>query len=479
MLLENSAGNNCCWKDISSAAISKDVLRVVIDYLDNRQGLPGFPFVVFSDHIPDSSDILSLFTADQLSGCIRRPFIIALHPPETAQQPACWSLLDQGITDITGWQQADELIRYLESKYRRNKEIADLLDSPLVRQNLVGESSAWKRFLSDVIESTLFSQASILLIGESGTGKEMISRLIHTVDRRPEKKKLIIVDCTTLSPELSGSELFGHERGSYTSAVQSREGAIALANGGTLFLDEVGELSLPLQAELLRVLQEGTYKKVGSNTWQKSGFRLICATNKDLVKEVENGRFRQDLYFRIADCELRVPSLRDRPEDIPFLVDSFLGSLFPGPQCPRMDKLVMDYLTARPYPGNVRELRQLVQRIALKHVDHDTITIGEIPLCDRASMARASANGFGTGANHFLPSGQAPDGIRTLIRNALLTGENWWNLKDRISETAIQVALDLEGNNKQKAAERLGVDVRTVQQYTKKKELTSSSPGNT
>src|SRR5262249_53288499 len=163
-------------------------------------------------------------------------------------------------------------------------EVREVLDSPLVRQNLVGESTAWKRFLSDVIEATLFSQASILLIGESGTGKELISRLIHTLDRRPDKKKLIIVDCTTIAPELSGSELFGHERGSYTKAIQSREGAVALANGGTLFLDEVGELPLNLQAELLRVLQEGTYKKVGSNSWQRSNFRLICATNKDLVK---------------------------------------------------------------------------------------------------------------------------------------------------------------------------------------------------
>lgn len=467
MPLDSSVGRASCWKDISSpqTAAPFPLLQGVIDHLETRNGLAGFPFVIFSDHLPSVSDVLGLMTADRLTGREYRPFIIALHPMELSQHPDCWNLLALGIADITGWDKPEDLIRYFESKFRRNSEIRDLLDSPLVRQNLVGESSAWKKFLSDVIEAALFSQASILLIGESGTGKELISRLIHTLDRRPEKKKLIIVDCTTISPDLSGSELFGHERGSYTSAVQSREGAIALANGGTLFLDEVGELPLPLQAELLRALQEGTFKKVGSNTWQKSSFRLICATNKDLVKEVGSGRFRQDLYFRLADFELRVPPLRDRREDIPLLVESFLATFFPGPQQPRMDKLVMDYMTRKDYPGNVRELRQLVQRIALKHVDHNTITIGEVPPCDRAPIPADAGE----------KPGSCSDGIRTLIRNALLTGENWRNLKNRIAETAIQVALDLEANNKQRAADRLGVDVRTVQQYAKKKEPSASA----
>jgi len=281
---------------------------------------------------------------------------------------------------------------------------------------------------------------------------------VHTLDKRPDKKKLIVVDCTTLSPELSGSELFGHERGSYTSAVQSREGAVALANGGTLFLDEIGELPPGLQAELLRVLQEGTYKKVGSNVWQKTNFRLVCATNRNLQNEVTLGRFRQDLYFRISDCEYNLPSLRERKEDIPLLVHHFLSQLSPSGDCPVVDKPVIDYLVQRDYPGNVRELRQLVQRMALKHVRHNKITIGEVPPGDRPvlPLGEISCNGH--------------DSMQTLIRNALLTGENWWNLKTRISETAIQVALDLEGNNKQRAAERLGVDVRTVQQYVKKRE---------
>jgi transcriptional regulator with GAF, ATPase, and Fis domain len=348
------------------------------------------------------------------------------------------------------------MIKYLQSKYERNNSISQVLGSPLVTNSLVGNSIVWRQFLAQIIEATLFSQASILLIGESGTGKELISQLIHTVDKRPDKKKLIVVDCTTISPELSGSELFGHERGSYTSAIQTREGAVALANGGTLFLDEVGELPLTLQAEMLRVLQEGTYKKVGSNTWQKTNFRLVCATNKDLRKAVAEGKFRQDLYFRIADCEYNVPALKDRKDDIPALVNFFLSKLFDPRSCPEMDKPVMEYLLQRDYPGNIRELKQLVQRIALKHVEHKKITIGEVPETDRIRFNdnKVSSN---------------IEGIEELIRKALLTGENWWKLKNTIAETAISVALELENNNKQKAAERLGVDVRTVQQYAKKR----------
>jgi len=457
----NTLTGNLYWKDISfSRAIDH---FGVISYLEKQKELPGFPFVIFSDHIPAASELLELLTAEQLSNREKRPMIIALHPMMADPQAECWKLLASGITDIVGWEEEEDLIRFLDSTYRRKRELRDQLDLPLVRQNLVGDSGIWRNFLSDVVEATLYSQASILLIGESGTGKELLSRLVHTLDRRPDKKKLIIVDCTTIVPELSGSELFGHERGSYTNAVQSREGAVALANGGTLFLDEIGELPSALQAELLRVLQEGAYKKVGSNTWQKSSFRLVCATNKELANP--GCHFRQDLYYRIADCAFRVPSLQERKEDIPLLVNHFLDCSFPEGKRPQMDRLVMDYLTQRNYPGNVRELKQLVQRIVLRHVGHKRITIGEVPLGDRARLC--------TGEKPQVVS----DGMSGLIRNALLTGENWWNLKNRISETAIQVALDLEGNNKQKAAERLGLDVRTVQQYTKKKELTASSPG--
>jgi transcriptional regulator with GAF, ATPase, and Fis domain len=449
--------NNDGWIDISLSRGKLAACSGIVSYMETRKDTAGFPFLILSDHLPSEEALVSLLTEDRLSCRQKRPFIVALHNMEIDDQQACWRLLDLGITDIIEWEQEEELIQFLESVYQRKKEISDILDSPLVNENLVGESGRWRWFLADIIEASLFSQTSILLLGESGTGKELISRLVHTLDRRADKKKLIIVDCTTIAPELSGSELFGHERGSYTNAIQSREGAVALANGGTLFLDEVGELPLSLQAELLRVLQERTYKKIGSNSWQKTDFRLVCATNKNLQQAVKQGTFRQDLYFRIADCEFSVPSLHERREDIPLLVNYFLAGLFPPEQCPQVDKLVMNYLVQRGYSGNVRELKQLVRRMALKHVRHKKITVGELPVSDRTSLC--------TGEK----PGNSADNINAIIRSALLMGENWWDLKNRISETAIQVALDLEGHNKQKASERLGVDVRTVQQYVKKK----------
>lgn len=444
-----------CWKAIIHKNGEPFYFNQLIGYFATKINLPDFPFVIFSDHIPDNEALFTILNNEKLIVPKRRLVILALRNKNGKENFNSWYLLETGIDDVIEWSEEKEIISYLESKYLRNNIIKETLESPLVKENLAGNSSVWKKFLCEIIEATLFSKASILLIGESGTGKELISRLIHTIDKRPEKKKLTIVDCATIVPELSGSELFGHERGSYTSAIQSREGAFALANGGTLFLDEVGELPLTLQAELLRVLQEGTYKKVGSNTWQKTNFRLICATNKNLHQAMEEGKFRQDLYFRIADCEYFVPSLHERREDIPVLVNYFLAKFFPGEECPQVDKTVMEYLMKRNYPGNVRELKQLVQRMLIKHVKHNKITIGELPENERIHQHTDSTNII--------------DRMENLIRIALLSGEGWWNLKDSISETAIRVALELENNSKEKAAERLGVNIRTVQLYVRRK----------
>jgi transcriptional regulator with GAF, ATPase, and Fis domain len=445
------------YKFILRQQTEEKLLKKIKEYLNSQKTTHGFPIVIFADYLPPENELATVINCERDFQKQRPNYILALKNKSLKEQNYYWRLLELGFEDIIEWEDEDEMISYFNSKYERNKKITDTLESALVTENMIGSSLIWKRFLAEIIEVSFFSQASVLLIGESGTGKELICRLVHTLDKRIDKKKLIIVDCTTIVPELSGSELFGHERGSYTSAVQSREGAFALANGGTLFLDEIGELPLPLQAELLRVLQEGTYKKVGSNTWQKTNFRLVCATNKDLRKAMNEGRFRQDLYYRIADCEYHVPSLHERKEDIPAIVNYFLARQFTEETCPAVDKLVMDYLVQRNYPGNIRELKQLIQRIALKHVKHKKITIGEVPIDDRNSLTT------GEKLNGNM------NGMETLIRTALLTGENWWNLKNKISETAIQVALDLEGNNKQKAAERLSVDVRTVQQYVKRK----------
>jgi transcriptional regulator with GAF, ATPase, and Fis domain len=446
--------NHCCVNTHAHEAGIQQYKKLVA-YFESHKEIKDFPSIILSENLPTQEELFGWLHSERSITGKKQSVILAVRDRNVRASAKTWQLLETGIDDVIAWDDEEELILYLQAIYDRRKTVNQIIESPLVKDNLIGQSTVWNKFIYTIIEYTLFSTASILLIGESRTGKELVARLIHTIDPRKDKKKLVIVDCTTIVPELSGSELFGHERGSYTNAIQSRDGAFALANEGTLFLDEVGELSLNLQAELLRVLQEGTFKKVGSNTWQKTSFRLVCATNKNLHKAVEEGKFRQDLYFRIADAECIVPSLRDRKDDIELLVNHFISKIFSGSECPEVDKPVLDYLVQRTYPGNVRELKQLVQRIAMKHVRHKKITVGEVPENDRINYTTdAPANNT--------------HGIEALIRKALLSGEDWWNLKDKLSETAIQVALELENNNKEKAAERLGVNVRTVQQYVKK-----------
>ncbi|MGR0481519.1 MAG: sigma-54 factor interaction domain-containing protein [Candidatus Electronema sp. V4] len=199
-----------------------------------------------------------------------------------------------------------------------------------LQQRLVGGSACWQTKLRELVEAGRFTDFPVLLTGESGTGKELAARLIHELDQRAKKGAYVVVDCTTLTPELAGSELFGHEKGAFTGAAGRREGAFALADKGTLFLDEIGELPLPLQAQLLRVLQEYSYKRVGSNTWQQSEFRLLCATNRNLEEEVRQGRFRADLYPAAAAGE--------RAEDILPLVRHFIRELRPDEAVPEMDR---------------------------------------------------------------------------------------------------------------------------------------------
>jgi transcriptional regulator with GAF, ATPase, and Fis domain len=218
-----------------------------------------------------------------------------------------------------------------------------------------------------------------------------VAQLIHELDPRPNKKRLVVLDCSTVVPSLSGSEFFGHERGAFTGASSSREGAFELADGGTLFLDEVGELPVTLQAELLRVIQEGTFKRVGSNTWRKSAFRLVCATNRDLATEKARGTFRNDFYYRIAGCTLHLPSLRERSEDILPLFRHFFRQLHPDRRPPELEGAVRDLLVNRSYPGNVRDLRSLVLRIIHRHLGAGFVTVGDIPDQERPGSAQPAA----------------------------------------------------------------------------------------
>ena len=178
-----------------------------------------------------------------------------------------WHLLAAGAADVIS-APVDTAAAAIVARLARWHEIDWMVSGPEIAQTLVGHSNMWRSVIREIAEIAAFTTANVLITGETGTGKELVARLVHQLDRRADKGVFVVLDCTTVVPTLSGSEFFGHERGSFTGALAPRDGAFALADGGTLFLDEVGELSLPMQAELLRVVQEGMYKKVGSNRWQ-------------------------------------------------------------------------------------------------------------------------------------------------------------------------------------------------------------------
>jgi transcriptional regulator with GAF, ATPase, and Fis domain len=372
------------------------------------------------------------------------------------------SLLDAGFNDVVRWQGRKALAEYIRERSERWQRIEDILQSELVETSLVGHGKVWLNFLRSVIEATLYSRSNLLITGESGTGKELVSRLVHTLGKQEESAKLVLVDCSTVMNELSGSEFFGHEKGSYTSAASSREGAFALAHGGTLFLDEIGELPLRMQAELLRVIQEGAYKKIGSNTWQHTAFRLICATNRDLKQMISEKTFRGDLFYRISDVEIRVPSLHERREDVLALAEHFLREFYSehhsGKDAPAFDDNVKAFLMNKTYSGNVRELRQLVRRIAMRHIGCGSITLSAVPPGDRHEEQEAARNG-----SEFLPD------LESSIRHSVLKGANLFDIKNSAAFIAIKVALDLERGSRQKAAERLHITPRAIQQYFKKR----------
>lgn len=230
---------------------------------------------------------------------------------------------------------------------------------------LIGESPAVADLRAD-IERTARSDAKVLITGESGVGKELVATYIHAQSRRA-KEAIVRLNCPALSPQLLESELFGHERGAFTSADAPRIGRFELADRGTIFLDEITEIDAAIQSKLLRVLQERTFERVGSSVTQKVDVRVITAANRDLRAEVKAGRFREDLYFRLAVIPLPVPALRERLEDIPELANHFLRAA-----ASRMNRAplllkpcAVSLLQAYSWPGNVRELENLVTRASV------------------------------------------------------------------------------------------------------------------
>ncbi|HEY7862310.1 MAG TPA: sigma-54 dependent transcriptional regulator, partial [Thermoanaerobaculia bacterium] len=229
----------------------------------------------------------------------------------------------------------------------------------------IGESPAFQEALA-VARSVAPTESTVLLQGESGVGKEVFARLLHQLSNRADGP-FVTINCGALPEQLLESELFGHVKGSFTGAIRDKDGMFKVAQGGTFFLDEVGETSLAIQVKLLRVLQEREIIPVGATTPEKVNVRIIAATNKDLEKEVARGAFRQDLFYRLNVIPMRIPSLRERREDIPLLIDHVFAKRGTEKGRERFTKRAMDALTAYHWPGNVRELENVMERLLILH----------------------------------------------------------------------------------------------------------------
>jgi DNA-binding NtrC family response regulator len=244
------------------------------------------------------------------------------------------------------------------------------------KYDMVGESTALLQ-VKETIEKVAPTDARVLITGQNGTGKELVAHWVHQKSKRNEDP-YVAVNCAAIPSELIESELFGHEKGAFTSAHKQREGKFEQAHLGTLFLDEIGDMSLPAQSKVLRALQEGLITRVGSDKDIKVDVRVLAATNKDLKKEIEAGRFREDLYHRLSVILIQVPALKERKDDIPLLVEKFLEDIAQenGSVKKKMTKEALGKLKEFPWTGNIRELRNVVERLVI--LGEPTISLEDV-----------------------------------------------------------------------------------------------------
>src|SRR5262245_16621769 len=270
------------------------------------------------------------------------------------------------------------VLRNAVADRRKDARIRTLKERVEQEDELIGESPVVQE-LRRQIERAAPTQGRVLITGENGTGKELVARLIHARSLRRDEL-FVEMNCAAIPEELIESELFGHVKGAFTGAAESKAGRFLLADGGTLFLDEIADMSLRTQAKVLRVLQEQAFEPVGGTT-VRVDVRVIAATNKDLAREIGAGRFREDLYFRLNVVPLRVPPLRERTEDIPILARHFIEQFSRQYWRPKtLDQAALAALTAHSWPGNVRELRNLMERLIIlspgKTISFATVTAG-------------------------------------------------------------------------------------------------------
>lgn len=318
---------------------------------------------------------------------------------------------------------------------RENRALRAFVGERFKLENIIGTSKRMLK-LYDTVERVSRTDVTLLLLGESGTGKELFAKAIHQNSVRRDKS-FITIDCGAIPENLLESELFGHRKGAFTGAIYDKKGLFEEAHNGTAFLDEIGDLPLILQVKLLRVLQDGSFQRLGENTPRKVDARVIAATNRDLAKMVEDGSFREDLYFRLSIIPIKLPPLRERREDIPLLVSNFLADASGRYGRPKvqLSKDVYRYFHQYPWPGNVRELKNLVERLVVLATD-DHIPAEDLPEEIKKVQSAAGSLSFN------LPE----DGIDL----------------EEVEKEIIRQALEKNGGNQTHAAKYLNITRNTL-----------------
>ncbi|MDX1452543.1 MAG: sigma-54 dependent transcriptional regulator [Oleiphilaceae bacterium] len=328
-------------------------------------------------------------------------------------------------------------------------------------RSLVGTSRG-VQVVRELMSQVADKDVSVLITGQSGTGKEVVARNLHYNSHR-RNKPFVPVNCGAIPAELLESELFGHEKGAFTGAITSRAGRFELAEGGTLFLDEIGDMPLNMQVKILRVLQEKTYERVGSNKTTETDVRIIAATHKNLEDMIEEGSFREDLYYRLNVFPIEMPALKERVEDIPLLINELISRMETEKRGSiRFNSAAILSLCRHEWPGNVRELANLVERLAIMH-PYDVIGVQELP--KKYRHVEEEDHSFDTGENNVLNAG-----LVGLDSPALLP-VNGIDLKDylaNLEKSLIEQALDESGGVVARAAEKLRIRRTTLVEKVRK-----------
>ncbi|MBX9754432.1 MAG: sigma-54 dependent transcriptional regulator [Pseudomonadaceae bacterium] len=448
---DHLACSSADWREaVAGLASSRDVLSVLLGDVEAKGGA-----LELLKHIAAWDEFLPVVLIDaqvppEWPEEIRRRVLVSLEMP-----PSYNKLLDS-LHRVQVYREMYDLAR----ERGRQRE-------PNLFRSLVGTSRAIQQ-VRQMMQQVVDTDASVLILGESGTGKEVVARNLHYHSKRRDAP-FVPVNCGAIPAELLESELFGHEKGAFTGAITSRAGRFEMANGGTLFLDEIGDMPLPMQVKLLRVLQERTFERVGSNKTQSVDVRIITATHKNLEKMIEDGSFREDLFYRLNVFPIEMAPMRERVEDIPLLMNELISRMeFEKRGSIRFNSAAIMSLCQHDWPGNVRELANLVERMAIMH-PYGVIGVMELP--KKFRHVDDEDEQLAVSVREDLQERAAINaGLPGLDSPAVLPPEGL-DLKDylgNLEQGLIQQALDDAGGVVARAAERLRIRRTTLVEKMRK-----------